>query len=344
MNHRSCCKLIKTSIAEQQMNKIKAVLLGIGNIGLNYDLEFDAQILTHAKALYTHPRFELVAAVDPNPQQGKLFSEKYQLPAYRSFNEQDFEGVDLFVIAAPVSEHFHLFKRCISYRPKCIVCEKPLVENESDLNAMFQLANSHHCYLITNYIRRFLPGVMQLKNALQAHRFGKMKNIIGLYSRGYNAIGCHLVDLICHLISDLSTHFHIDDFNIAAHQESAHDYLIDCEFKINDLPIVLRTISVDYHHISCTIFTDLGKVEIIADGSDIQIYTIKPHPLFSQAKKLEISESIPLSLDRYQYPIYDYVESLLENEFDEKVNHAEQRRSELISRIKMSALECEYVK
>ena len=59
------------------MTRIKALLLGLGQIGCGYDLDQSFQpdqacsgavTLTHARALACHHQVELVAAVDPSAQ------------------------------------------------------------------------------------------------------------------------------------------------------------------------------------------------------------------------------------------------------------------------------------
>ena len=59
------------------MTRIKALLVGLGQIGCGYDLEQPFRqdqpcsgpvTWTHARALACHPQVELLAAVDPSPQ------------------------------------------------------------------------------------------------------------------------------------------------------------------------------------------------------------------------------------------------------------------------------------
>ena len=66
----------------------KCLLLGLGNIGLLYDLTLDENfILTHAKAISVHSNFELVGAIDPDINKCQLFSRHYDLPSFQSIRE-----------------------------------------------------------------------------------------------------------------------------------------------------------------------------------------------------------------------------------------------------------------
>ena len=57
------------------MQKLAAVVLGLGQIGQGYDYDHpdDSLILTHATGFAYHEAYELVAAVDPDPFQRERF-------------------------------------------------------------------------------------------------------------------------------------------------------------------------------------------------------------------------------------------------------------------------------
>ena len=54
---------------------IKSYVIGLGNIGMLYDLnrKNSNNILTHCHAIHSHPNFELIGACDPNPKARKSF-------------------------------------------------------------------------------------------------------------------------------------------------------------------------------------------------------------------------------------------------------------------------------
>ena len=82
------------------MTRIKALLLGLGQIGCGYDLDQPFQpdqacsgavTWTHARALACHAQVELVAAVDPSAQARERFSAVYSCPAFADLEEY-FQG------------------------------------------------------------------------------------------------------------------------------------------------------------------------------------------------------------------------------------------------------------
>ena len=64
--------------------KNKVLIVGLGQIGLQYDLHLaqDSFTYTHSRAFSKHKDFDLIAAVDNNKKQRDEFSQKYSLPAY----------------------------------------------------------------------------------------------------------------------------------------------------------------------------------------------------------------------------------------------------------------------
>ncbi len=61
-----------------------ALVIGLGNIGMLYDYEnySNSQFYTHVKTIHSHPRFELLGAVDPDPKRRLMFESKYKVPAF----------------------------------------------------------------------------------------------------------------------------------------------------------------------------------------------------------------------------------------------------------------------
>ena len=55
--------------------KINTILIGLGKIGLDYDLN-SKKFLTFSKVISSDKRFDLTCAVDPNLSQQKKFRSK----------------------------------------------------------------------------------------------------------------------------------------------------------------------------------------------------------------------------------------------------------------------------
>ena len=65
-----------------KQKKISTLLVGLGEIGLNYDIQSKTKsMLTHAKSIIKHPDFLLNAAVDSSEKQIKIFTKNFKKTA-----------------------------------------------------------------------------------------------------------------------------------------------------------------------------------------------------------------------------------------------------------------------
>ena len=137
------------------MTRIKALLLGLGQIGCGYDLEqpfrpdqpcSGAVTLTHARALACHPQVELVAAVDPSAQARERFSAVYACPAFADL-EDFFQGpgrheLDLVVVAVPPALQPSLVEQLLARcSPRMLLLEKPVAINVEAAQRLRQACN-----------------------------------------------------------------------------------------------------------------------------------------------------------------------------------------------------------
>ena len=67
----------------------RVLIVGLGQIGLQYDLHLDHDefTYTHSCAFSKHKDFELLGAVDNDKEQRSIFSQSYGLPAYSDLSE-----------------------------------------------------------------------------------------------------------------------------------------------------------------------------------------------------------------------------------------------------------------
>jgi len=58
---------------------MKSILLGLGNVGLNYDYNLRNVIYTHAKALFKNKKLDFLYAIDKSKQQRNKFKNRYNI-------------------------------------------------------------------------------------------------------------------------------------------------------------------------------------------------------------------------------------------------------------------------
>jgi predicted dehydrogenase len=175
------------------------LLVGLGNIGMGYDLEITDQskILTHARAFNIHSEFELVAAVDSDKAKNKIFEKHYKKPAYLDLN-QALKGLkpDIVVVAAPTKHHLTIIQQIFShYKPQAILCEKPLSYALEEASEIVNICDNAGVKLFVIYMRRSDPGFNSIATRIKE---GDIKgpfiaNVC--YSKGLYNSASHFINL-----------------------------------------------------------------------------------------------------------------------------------------------------
>ena len=192
------------------MTRIKALLLGLGQIGCGYDLDQPFQpdqacsgavTWTHARALACHAQVEFVAAVDPSAQARERFSAVYSCPAFADLEEY-FQGpgsheLDLVVVAVPPTLQPSLVDQLLARcSPRMLLLEKPVAIKVEAAERLQQACNRHpNLVVAVNYIRRYLPVVLELQSQLKAGRLGELLHGRLVYGKGLLSNGSHFVNL-----------------------------------------------------------------------------------------------------------------------------------------------------
>ena len=142
-------------------------------MGYDYDCEDGTKVLTHASAFHHHSLFELVAGVDPDEQKRLLFTRKFGAPAFATVQDMYLLlTVEVVALAVPTYAHFEAFRQILPHRPTLLICEKPISYSMPEAEAVVEEAKKNGIDLVVNYIRRFDPGVVKLKELISSGSLG----------------------------------------------------------------------------------------------------------------------------------------------------------------------------
>ena len=176
------------------------MIIGLGGIGMGYDLNLDPQknIYTHARAFSQHSSFSLLCAVDKDAGRREIFEYYYNKPAYDDISEAlKNHNPSIVVLAVPTELHKDTLKLLLNYiHPKIILCEKPLALNIEDSSEMVEICNNLDILLFVNYVRRADPGSIEIKKRIE---LGEIQNPIkGVvwYTKGFFHNGSHFFNLL----------------------------------------------------------------------------------------------------------------------------------------------------
>lgn len=187
------------------MDTISTLLLGLGNIGMAYDIDLEADgprllpntCASHARALASNPRFDLIGAVDPSPAARARFNALYGLPAWDDLDTVPDREFDLVVIAVPTELHVPLALEAIRrHHPRWVLCEKPSGRTAADAIALRELAASVGTEVLVNYFRRYLPETRDIGRLIHSAEAGRFRGGVFQYSHVLRVNGCHFVDLM----------------------------------------------------------------------------------------------------------------------------------------------------
>ena len=141
------------------MKKIKTIIIGLGDIGLDYDYNLSKNyVLTHSKAINKNNNFKILCGIDKDKKQILKFSSKYKSPSFNSLSRfyqlNKNKTIDLAVISVPENYHLITIKEVFQYyKPKVILCEKPMGTNIANAKSIVNLCNKNQTKLFVNYTR-----------------------------------------------------------------------------------------------------------------------------------------------------------------------------------------------
>lgn len=170
-------------------------LIGLGKIGFEFDKgKKDISYLTHYSAIKNTKGLELILAIDNNKKNREEFEKHTNVKAIslNQLSNQDLK-IDLFIISTPTQTHFQIIEFISLFKPKLILCEKPLSLSIRETKNIIRLCSSKGIDLVVNYFRRYEESALILKDFLKNTSYFR---VIVFYSNGVINNGSHFIDLI----------------------------------------------------------------------------------------------------------------------------------------------------
>ena len=284
----------------------KCLLLGLGQIGMGYDLKLDPSttVYTHARAISLHPAFELLGAVDPCPSRRSLFEKYFEQPVFA-----DIEGAwkasaaSVVVIASPTETHSDILNKVLSFKPKAILCEKPLSYSLLEARKMVEDCENAGIKLYVNYMRRVDPGSIEVKRRIDSELISGPIKGIAWYSKGLIHNGSHLFNLLEFWLGEFVKGKTLDAGRFSCGNDSEPDVLLEFERG----KVVLQAAWEEaYSHYTIELLSPSGRLRYERGGELITWEHATEDPNFPGSKILMATpEVIPNGLSRYQWCVFD---------------------------------------
>lgn len=241
--------------------KYKAVVIGCGKIGVEVKLyRKEIQPATHAGAYKNHPKVELAALVDINSERLKSASKYFPgIPLFNSAKKM-FEKTnpDIVSIATPPNSHSQLVQLAAKFKPRAIVCEKPISNSLREAKKMIKAYKENKSLLFINHQRRFDPLIRKWRDKIKNGLVGDILQVSCYYYNGLFNNGTHLIDLLRFLLGEISWVKGIENIKTSVSREDKNiDALIG--FR-NNARAIIQSLPKNYGCFNFYFYGTKGRV------------------------------------------------------------------------------------
>ena len=296
------------------MTKHKCLVVGLGNIGMKYDLdlEFEEFVLTHCAAISGHNDFVLSAGVDLNKESRDIFEGTFNSPA--------FDNIDIAikevrpavgVICCPTNDHYAaLISLVESQDIKAIFCEKPLSYDIIEAQEMVNICAKYDVPLYVNYMRRADPNVVEIKRRITSGEIAGPIKVSAWYSKGLLNNGSHLVDLASYWLGDYISHKLLNCERHWNKTDPEPDVYI--QFEKGSL-VLMSAWEEFYTHFTVELLSRSGRLYYSNGGEKISFNQAGEDDLFKGYKVLaDNPEIFKNHFLKYQYHVYEQLSEALQ--------------------------------
>jgi len=213
-------------------NKISTIIIGLGGIGFDYDLN-NKNVLTHFKSINKNRNFVLSGVVDID--KNKLIKIKKKFPNLNCFEDYNYAiktlSPKMVVISTPTTTHLKIIKKVAKYNCiKYFFIEKPCGENFNQYLKIKNVLKENKKFFYVNLFRSYLINYVKLFNQLKKAKF---LDININYNRGFRNNCSHIFSLMS-LIKTLPIKINILSYNLKKNIDNLNVELIykkNCKVK-----------------------------------------------------------------------------------------------------------------
>ena len=291
----------------------KCLVIGLGQIGMGYDLEHDPSVAvySHARAISLHSDFELVGGVDSSLLQRSTFEKHYASPAFDNISEALLQlQPSVVIIASPSESHAAVLDEVLSQiKPKIILCEKPLAYDLADASKMVDACDSSGVSLYVNYPRRADPGVIEVKRRIENNEISAPIKSVVWYSKGFLNNGSHFFNLIEFWLGNFIRFNLIDAGRLWDKVDPEPDVVV--EFERGTVTFISAWEEA-FSHYTLELLSQSGRLRYEQGGVSIAWQSVQSDPNFSGYKILNAEpEMIANGMNRYQWHVFDQLAASL---------------------------------
>jgi predicted dehydrogenase len=183
--------------------RLNVAIIGCGLIGAQWDAEdtSPAFSLTHAAGFSKNPRAQLAAMCDQDAEKAHRAAERWGAQASYSDPRALFAGhkIDVAVVAASSIARWEVIEPALAAGVKVLVIEKPLATTLDESRKLTSAIDAAGARSIINFSRHWDPSMGALRERIRAGDMGALQRLVGIYGKGINNNGSHMIDLCAFL-------------------------------------------------------------------------------------------------------------------------------------------------
>lgn len=271
------------------MNKFTCAVIGLGNIGMLYDLAHkEDYVLSHVKAYMDNPLCRLSFGVDIDPARRKLFEKATRRPAYENIEQakKAHGDVDIVSICVHVEDRMKVVSQALSLKPKLIFLEKPIARSVRDARRIIAMCKKRNVPICVNYIRRFEKNTYIIKEAIDGKIMGRFLYATVAYNRGFFNNGSHYIDLMLALLGKPS------GFKLVRKSKSGRDYDVDLIMEFPGGEVHFKTVKTGVPICEIDLWFERGRIEYKKFGNEITYHCIRKDPVYTNDEELTFRKKI----------------------------------------------------
>ncbi len=163
--------------------KYRVGVIGGGRMGTNW-----------ARGYHVHPRTELVAVTDSDPENLELFCKRFDVPGYSTYDEMFAnEQIDISAPILPVKANADAVVGSARAGVKAVYCEKPVAASLADADRMVEECESRGIHLAAGAVVSSHPDYRKAYKMVAGGEVGEVIRI-NLYD-GNKQVGTHGLNL-----------------------------------------------------------------------------------------------------------------------------------------------------
>ena len=175
-------------------DKLRAGVIGCGSISKN-----------HVKGYLNSGRYDLVALADLNESAMEEMDSAHNITTNHYTDAREMmahENLDVVSICTWHSGHAPWTIAVSAYRPKAILCEKPMADTIGKAEQMIVACRRNGVKLVIGHQRRFLPSYTLAKDMIANGEIGDVQQIVSFGGDGLPNYSSHQTDMYRYLLSD----------------------------------------------------------------------------------------------------------------------------------------------